>query len=222
MTTSGTTTFPAAGANLTMIDPSAGQQCGVPGRASNQASISWNATGPQGPPGPTGANGSGGAPGKSVTIAGGHTLTLGGGQVVTVGGDAGGVTINSPTVNPRGRALGLTSFGGKADLSFDDLLSISFAAVGGSGGAARTQIHDITITKKVDKASPLLLKACANGKHFPTVKITLRKAGGTKFLVYELKTVIISSYQESGAGGRDNTPVDHLTLQYSSVSMKHS
>ena len=48
---------------------------------------------------------------------------------------------------------------------------------GTGSGTGKVDVHDINITKKVDKSSPTLQLACANGKHIAKGKITLRKAG---------------------------------------------
>jgi type VI secretion system Hcp family effector len=153
-----------------------------------------------------------------VTVANGHTLTLAGGQVVTVGGNTGGLTVQSAPVNPRGRAVGTTKFAGTGlDLS---VLSVSFASSAGSGaGAGKATFNPFTITRKIDKSSPLLSKYCATGKHFPKVTIAMRKAGKT-YVTYTLSNVIISSYQAASEGGA-HVPVEHLTLSYTKVSIKY-
>jgi type VI secretion system secreted protein Hcp len=69
-------------------------------------------------------------------------------------------------------------------------------------GAAKVSFNPFSITKKVDKASPVLFKACASGKHFPSATITMRKAGGSQqeYLVVKMYDVLISSYRTSGVG----------------------
>ena len=49
--------------------------------------------------------------------------------------------------------------------------------VGRGGGAGKVSVQDITITKYIDKATPNLIKACCNGKHFDEAVLTVRKAG---------------------------------------------
>lgn len=224
-----------SGANLRIIDPSAGQTCattGVGAPASERA-LDWNQSGPAGPTGaagPAGQNGSSGAPGQSgpqgpaVTVAGGHTLTLTGGQVITVGGGAPGVTINNPPPN-LGRSVGHVTLGtGTQALNFD-IAELNFATgahgSGGGGGAGKVSVHDISITKHVDKASALLLKACANGQHYKTVTITMRKAGGTQYLKITLTNVLISSYQ-TGGSGHSAQPTESLSLNFTKVEYQYS
>src|SRR5688500_271126 len=51
------------------------------------------------------------------------------------------------------------------------------AHVGGGMGAGKANVQDISLTKYIDKASPDLMLACCNGKHFTSAILTVRKAG---------------------------------------------
>jgi len=74
---------------------------------------------------------------------------------------------------------------------------------GGGGGAGKVSVHDISITKHVDKSSPALMLACCNGKHIPSGLITVRKAGEKplEYLKIKLSDILISGVQEAGHGG---------------------
>ena len=48
---------------------------------------------------------------------------------------------------------------------------------GGGGGAGKVSVHDISITKFLDKSSCALMLHCCNGKHIKDGLITVRKAG---------------------------------------------
>jgi type VI secretion system secreted protein Hcp len=76
---------------------------------------------------------------------------------------------------------------------------------GGGGGAGKVSMHDISVTKHVDKSSVELMLHCCNGKHIPSGLITVRKAGETplEYLKIKLTDILISSVQESGHGGGD-------------------
>src|SRR5690348_6092500 len=50
-------------------------------------------------------------------------------------------------------------------------------SAGMGGGAGKVNVHDISVTKYVDKSSPELMLACCNGKHIPSGLLTVRKAG---------------------------------------------
>src|SRR6267142_2234459 len=74
---------------------------------------------------------------------------------------------------------------------------------GGGGGAGKVSVHDISVTKFVDKATPELMLHCANGKHIKDGLITVRKAGEhpVEYMKIKLTDVFISSVQEAGHGG---------------------
>jgi type VI secretion system secreted protein Hcp len=109
-----------------------------------------------------------------------------------------------------------------------DLASFSFGVQnavgpgGGGGGAGRATFSDITVVKKLDKSSPVLLRACASGQHFPTVIITARKAGGKQqeYLKYTLKDIIVTSYQPGGTsnGGR---PMESLSFTFATITTEY-
>ena len=48
---------------------------------------------------------------------------------------------------------------------------------GAGAGRAKASFNDLSFTHKIDKATPLLLKACATGQHLKEATITRRKAG---------------------------------------------
>jgi type VI secretion system secreted protein Hcp len=93
------------------------------------------------------------------------------------------------------------------------------SAAGSGGGAGKVSFQDIHLVKSVDKASPLLMLACASGQHIKTATLYCRKAGGEQQEYYKvtLTDVLISSYrssggqyvssiQWSGSGGSGDTP----------------
>jgi type VI secretion system secreted protein Hcp len=51
------------------------------------------------------------------------------------------------------------------------------ALAGGGSGKGKAVPGDFTFTHLYDKASPVLSKHCASGKHFKDAKLTARKAG---------------------------------------------
>ena len=50
-------------------------------------------------------------------------------------------------------------------------------APAGAAGPGKATFHDLSFVHHIDKASPLLLKACATGTHLKEATITHRKAG---------------------------------------------
>jgi type VI secretion system secreted protein Hcp len=109
------------------------------------------------------------------------------------------------------------------------LLSFSFGAsqsgsagLGGGSGVGKVQIHDFQVSKHVDKATPLLFKACATGKHTPKVTLVCRKAGGTQqeYLKYTFSEVLISSVAHSGSGS-ELLPVENVSMHFAKIEMEY-
>jgi type VI secretion system secreted protein Hcp len=73
-----------------------------------------------------------------------------------------------------------------------------------AAAATRPALRSLTITKRLDKSSPLLSAACASGRHFN--RVTLEQG----YVRYELRDVVISSVK---AG-----PTETLTLNFGSVT----
>ena len=74
------------------------------------------------------------------------------------------------------------------------------ATGGGSGG--RATFHDLTFVHKIDKASPLLLQACADGRHIQEATITYRNAQQQDYLVVKLNDVSITGVTAAGVSGQ--------------------
>jgi len=99
----------------------------------------------------------------------------------------------------------------------------SRVAHGGGGGAGRVSMQDLHFTMRVNKASPTLMLACANGKHFQKATLTCRKAGGEQqldFLKFTLSEVLVSSYESSG--DQNVGPTDQLSLNFLKIQMAYS
>ena len=73
---------------------------------------------------------------------------------------------------------------------------------GGGAGAGKATFQDLSIVHTIDKASPLLLKACATGEHLKEATITHRKAGKgqQEYLVVKMNDVIITGVVHGGSG----------------------
>ena len=94
---------------------------------------------------------------------------------------------------------------------------------GGGGGAGKVAMGDFHFTMKVNKASPKLMLACANGDHIKEAVLVCRKAGHTaqEFYKITLSDILVSSYQVSGSGHGDLIPNDQITLNYSKIEFEY-
>lgn len=89
--------------------------------------------------------------------------------------------------------------------------------------AGKVSISSFNIMKKLENSSPNLFQACANGQHFKTANILLRKAAGTAgkqtvFLQYDFADVMIESIQVSGSAGGDDTPTESVSFAFATIT----
>jgi type VI secretion system secreted protein Hcp len=83
------------------------------------------------------------------------------------------------------------------------------------------KFQDLSFTHKIDKASPVLMQACATGVHMKEATITHRKAGRgqQEFLIFKLNDVIVTSVTQSDSsesGGPEN-----VSLTFSKVDLEY-
>ncbi|MGW5237706.1 Hcp family type VI secretion system effector [Monashia sp. NPDC004114] len=110
-----------------------------------------------------------------------------------------------------------------------DLLSWSWgvsqsgtAGQGGGGGSGKARFDDFSFTHHVDKASPLLMKACATGEHMRDATITVRKAGQgqQEYLVIKMTDVVITRVSTS-ADAEGDDPVEGVVLTFARVDLEY-
>lgn len=96
---------------------------------------------------------------------------------------------------------------------------------GGGGGAGKAVPLDFTFTHAIDKASPVLMLACATGKHYPLATFTVETSGEERqrYLVIKLTDVLVSSLNQQGAfpaeGG--GPPLEDLSLSFTKIDFAH-
>lgn len=94
---------------------------------------------------------------------------------------------------------------------------------GGGGGAGKVNIQDLSLTKYVDKASPVLMKHCANGKHIKEALLTVRKAGEkpVEYIKIKIAPVMVTSLSTGGSGGEDRL-TENVTLNFGTVEFEYT
>ena len=92
---------------------------------------------------------------------------------------------------------------------------------GGGSGVGKAVPGEFHFTHSYDKASPNLAKYCASGKHFATVAMTARKAGGAQedFLKISMKEVFVTSVQPGGTSTGD--VVENVSMTYREVEFDY-
>lgn len=88
-----------------------------------------------------------------------------------------------------------------------------------TGMATGRRTHKpLTIVKQVDKATPKLMEACANGTHVGDVEVWSRE-GNQAYLRYTLKDAIITSYSITRAPDSSARPVESVSFSYQKVEV---
>jgi len=88
-------------------------------------------------------------------------------------------------------------------------------------GRSKASFQDLTFTHHLDKASPLLMRACATGEHIQEATITIRKAGEDQqeYLVITMSDVLVSSVSTSGSEG--DTALESVALAFAKVDLEY-
>jgi type VI secretion system secreted protein Hcp len=96
------------------------------------------------------------------------------------------------------------------------------AHTGGGAGAGKVNVQDLSFTKYVDSASPKLMLACCNGKHYDDALLTVRKAGEkpVEYIKIKLTEVLITSVSTGGSGGEDRL-TENVTLNFAKVNLDY-
>ncbi len=196
---------------LRVIDPS--QPATLPGTPgpnpqaaclSDEKTITWNQSGPQGPQGVQGPAGAQGPAGRN--LIGSTSFSLGGAGRTFLKIDG----VDGESADSRHK--------GEIELSSFSIGTSAPRTSGGGGGAGKVSFSSFTITKTIDKASPVLFKAAATGKHFAKVTVAFaRKAGRGQqdYLEYKLSQVLISSIQDGTSGS--GRPTEQVSFNFAKI-----
>ncbi|HTA15778.1 MAG TPA: type VI secretion system tube protein Hcp, partial [Solirubrobacteraceae bacterium] len=91
-------------------------------------------------------------------------------------------------------------------------------ANGSGAGAGKVSIQSFSITKTLDKSSPLLFQAVATGQHFKDAVLSFtHKAAGKEqtYLKFDFQNVLISSVQDGSSG--QGAPQEQVTFSFQKV-----
>jgi len=93
---------------------------------------------------------------------------------------------------------------------------------GSGSGAGKPTFLDLSFSHSYDKASPLLMKACATGQHLPEAVLTERKSGERQadFLTIKMTDVVVTSV--SPASFADGQIRESVALRFAKVELSYS
>ena len=95
--------------------------------------------------------------------------------------------------------------------------------MGGGGGAGKVNVQDVSLTKYIDKASPVLFQKVCSGKHFTKAELFVRKAGDkpVEYVIITMEEVIITSVSTGGSGGEDRL-TENVCLNFAKAKFKYT
>ena len=102
---------------------------------------------------------------------------------------------------------------------------VSDASFTGGMTGGRADFQDISISKVLDKASPLLNIACCKGTHIPEITFEICLATGDKhvFMRYVFTDSVITSISAGAAsGGMESRPSETVTIAYSKIKWEYT
>jgi type VI secretion system secreted protein Hcp len=105
----------------------------------------------------------------------------------------------------------------------DEISLDSFGMGISNSGSGQPALSDITLTKPLDKSSPLLMLKCANGAAIPSAVLTCyRIIGGVsrKFYVIRLTDVKVTQISQGGSAG--GLPYDTFSLNYRTIEWEYT
>ncbi len=105
--------------------------------------------------------------------------------------------------------------------SFGATNSGSAGAVGGAG-AGKVSFGDITFSKVIDKASPLLYLRTANGARIPKATLFVRKPSSnpvSEYYTVTLTDALVTSMQTRGGG--DGFPHESFSLSFGKIEFSY-
>jgi type VI secretion system secreted protein Hcp len=96
---------------------------------------------------------------------------------------------------------------------------------GGGRASERADFQDFSVVKTLDKGSPKLALACANGEHIGEVTLEICRAtqDKQKYMSYKMSDVIVTSVRPGGSSQASETlPLEELTFNYGKIELTYT
>jgi type VI secretion system secreted protein Hcp len=110
------------------------------------------------------------------------------------------------------------------DFSFDVEQTLNIGSQSSGSGAGKITFNPFSITRKIDRASPIFFQMACSGTPFKQVAIGARKAGGGKasgsiYLVFLFKLVAVKTISWSYD---DESPKETVTFEYGGLIVRYA
>jgi len=92
---------------------------------------------------------------------------------------------------------------------------------GFAGIPNRASFQDFVVQKSVDRTSPELALACAEGRHFSTMVVDITRSGAEAgpFMVYRFNDCLVTGLQPASSG---DTVIENLSFSYAEIERKYA
>jgi type VI secretion system secreted protein Hcp len=96
------------------------------------------------------------------------------------------------------------------------------ASSAGGGSTERADFDHFSLIKQLDKASPKLALACADGTHIDSILVEVCRAGTekVKFMEYKMTNCIISKVKTTGGGG--DIPAESVSIDFGKIEWAYT
>jgi len=96
-------------------------------------------------------------------------------------------------------------------------------AVGGGGAAGKASFADFSFTHRVDRASPLLWKACATGQSIRTVTLSVARSGAVAqdYLTIKFSEIRVTSVALADTALDTQPALESVSLSYAKVDYQY-
>jgi type VI secretion system secreted protein Hcp len=112
-------------------------------------------------------------------------------------------------------------------LSYSHGVRQSGEATSREGGmsAGRANFHDFTFVKMMEKSSPALAKACAEGKHISKAEVQCCQAAGDKhcFMKIVFSDLLLSAVTPTGnTKAQESRPLEEVSFRYTKIEYEYT
>jgi type VI secretion system secreted protein Hcp len=109
------------------------------------------------------------------------------------------------------------------DYSFEIAQTLNIGSHSSGTGAGKVTFNPFRITRKIDKASPVLFQMACSGTAFQTVALVLRKSAGASssgvaFLKFTFKLVAVKTIAYAKS---DESPKETVTFEYGGLVIEY-
>ena len=93
------------------------------------------------------------------------------------------------------------------------------AGPAGGGAVGRPTFSDLSFTHRADRASPLLWRACADGRHIREAELSVARGGAVPqtYLTIRLRDVVVTAVALADTANDGSPPLETVSLHFGEV-----